>query len=164
MPVRRDYGRRLGLTASSGVTHRQSVEMHTGLELDVRVQSTGYPPDLHRVIHKLSPDLGRSAHISMPLELWFWGRKTPTCQRRDVTVSCQPCPHQSTGVHRRSPQSVDKRHPRFPQMWTNPGEIDVDRHGGSHLCPQPVDACGLPVEGSGDDEAVASQRFPQDWG
>src|SRR5262245_22562920 len=59
--------------------------------------------------------------------------------------------------------AVDNRPGRSPQMWTSPGEIDVDKHRASPSCPPPVDGCGFPVEGSGDDESVASRRHPQAW-
>ncbi|GAA0450815.1 hypothetical protein Ade02nite_75680 [Paractinoplanes deccanensis] len=53
---------------------------------------------------------------------------------------------------------------RSTQMWTEPGEIDVDRHGASQLITQPVEECGFPVEDSGDDEPVALLRHPQGGG
>jgi hypothetical protein len=56
--------------------------------------------------------------------------------------------------------AVDKSRIRTPQMWIKPGEIDVDRHEASRTRPPPVEGCGFPVEGSGDDEPVASQRCP----
>jgi hypothetical protein len=83
------------------------------------------------------------------------------CQRRDGTVSCQRYPHQFTGVHRLLSPAVDKASTRTPQMWIKPGEIDVDRHEGLRSCPPPVEECGFPVEGSGDDGSVASPRCPQ---
>jgi hypothetical protein len=82
------------------------------------------------------------------------------CQRQDGTVSCQRFPHQSTGLHRLLSPAVDKARTRTPQMWIKPGEIDVDKHEASRSCPPPVDGCGFPVEGSGDDGPVASQRCP----
>jgi hypothetical protein len=67
-------------------------------------------------------------------------------------------------VPRQLSPAVDNVVARSPQMWTSPGEIDVDRHTASHLCPPPVEECGLPVEGSGDDEPVAFRRYPQGGG
>jgi hypothetical protein len=84
----------------------------------------------------------------------------PLCQRQDGTVSCQRYPHQFTGLHRLLSPAVDKARTRTPQMWIKPGEIDVDRHDELRSCPPPVDGCGFPVEGSGDDGPVASQRCP----
>jgi hypothetical protein len=89
---------------------------------------------------------------------------SPPCQRRDETGSCQRYPHEFTGIHRKLSPAVDNLFRSYAQMWTRPGETDVDRHRESPSSPQPVETCGLPVEGSGDDEAVASQRYPQAWG
>lgn len=86
------------------------------------------------------------------------------CQRQDETVSCQRYPHQFTGLHSLLSPAVDKSRIRTPQMWIKPGEIDVDRHEASRSCPPPVEGCGFPVEGSGEDEPVASQRCPHPGG
>ena len=59
---------------------------------------------------------------------------------------------------------VDSRLRRSTQMWTRPGEIDVDKYAQSFPRPRPVDECGWPVEGSGEDEAVTSRRCPQTRG
>ena len=76
----------------------------------------------------------------------------------------RPCQRYPPFVPRQLSPAVDNFAGRSPQMWTTPGEIDVDKHSPSHLYPLPVEECGFPVEGSGDDESVASRRYPQAGG
>jgi hypothetical protein len=81
--------------------------------------------------------------------------------RGSTTQSCQRYP---PAVHRKLSPAVDNASRRSAQMWTTPGEIGVDRYSESHFCPQAVEGCGFPVEGSGDDGSGASRRCPQGRG
>src|SRR5690242_9204508 len=73
-------------------------------------------------------------------------------------------PTLSTGRTQELSPMVDSRLRRSTQMWTRPGEIDVDKYAQSFPRPRSVDECGWPVEGSGEDEAVTSRRCPQTRG
>ncbi len=76
-------------------------------------------------------------------------------------------PTLSTLIHRSSQAlspAVDNGRLLSPQMWTKPGEIDVDRHGESLGFPPPVETCGFPVEETGDDGPEAPLGCPHAGG
>ena len=89
------------------------------------------------------------------------GRATPRCAAPQPKTSCQRCP---PVVPKGLSPAVDKRPYRFAQMWTRPGEIDVDKYPPLSGCPRPVDGCGWAVEGSGENGPAAFRRYPQGRG